>query len=119
MGKKTIGTAVAAAGIVAALTMGGGTAFANGQTVGTPGDNVPSPTIASNTSTHCLSYTANEHDGWNWGGFRVVDNDTHVQVGGGNIEAFSLDVTGNICGLYGKHYYIQVWGGSGFGSLSN
>ncbi|GAA1993176.1 hypothetical protein [Kitasatospora viridis] len=40
--------------------MGGGTAFANGGSVFTQGDNVPSPTIASNTNTHCLNHYANE-----------------------------------------------------------
>ncbi|MBB4928345.1 hypothetical protein [Kitasatospora kifunensis] len=119
MRRKVLGTAVAATAALAAATMGGGAAYANGQSVFTQGDNVPSPTIASNTNTHCLDFYANEHNGWNWGGYRVVDNDTHVTVGGGNISALDPGESGTICGLYGQHYYIQVWGKSGYGSLSN
>lgn len=117
--KKTIRAAFTMAGAVVLVALTGGTAFANGTTVWTPADNVPSPYISANTNTHCLTYYANEHNGWNWGGYRVVDHDTGVQVHGGSISALSAGDSGNICGLYGQHYYIQVWGGSGTGSLSN
>ncbi|TWF73363.1 hypothetical protein FHX73_16514 [Kitasatospora viridis] len=60
MRRKLFGTTIAAAAASVVVTMGGGTAFANGGSVFTQGDNVPSPTIASNTNTHCLNHYANE-----------------------------------------------------------
>lgn len=50
--KKTIRAAFTMAGAVVLVALTGGTAFANGTTVWTPADNVPSPYISANTNTH-------------------------------------------------------------------